>query len=148
MDSPHKTSANYQPNDIEALEADYLYIQPSQLLNAGNGVYTVIDIYKDEIIAQFEGEILTNTESKTRADQGLDVYFINMVDGTTMDSMNTDCFAKFANDAKGFNGSLYLNNAKIGLDDNGNVCLIATKKILSYNEIFCSYGQKYWLNRK
>ena len=33
-------------------------------------------------------------------------------------------------------------------DDNDNVCIIATKKIKSGQEIFCSYGAKYWKKHK
>ena len=67
-----------------------------------------------------------------------------MLDGNIMDSQNTNCFAKYANDAKGFTTSKYKNNAKITLDNDGNVCLKATKKIKAGEEIFCSYGKAYW----
>jgi uncharacterized protein len=131
-------------NTIDIPEADYLYIQQSQIANSGNGLFTAIAIYKDEIISLFQGQILTQTQAKTIAEQGNDKYFINLLDGTIMDSMNTNCFAKYANDASGFSKSDYKNNAKISLDDNQNVCIVATRKIKSGEEIFCSYGKKYW----
>ena len=53
-------------------------------------------------------------------------------------------FAKYANDAEAFKNSIHKNNAKITLDDDDNVCIIATKNIKSASEIFCSYGKKYW----
>ena len=65
-----------------------------------------------------------------------------------MDSMSVKCFAKYANDATGFSKSDFKNNAKISLDDKGNVCLIATRKIKQEEEIFCSYGRKYWQKHK
>ncbi|WP_348661561.1 SET domain-containing protein-lysine N-methyltransferase [uncultured Olleya sp.] len=111
---------------------------------AGNGLYTAIDIYKDEIISIFKGEILDASEAASRVQQNLDRYFINLLDGRIMDSMHTDCFAKYANDSKGKNNSPLKNNAKIGLDDDGNVCIIATKQIVSGEEIFCGYGKQYW----
>ena len=67
-----------------------------------------------------------------------------MIDGTIMDSINTECFAKFANDASGFQQKKFRNNAEIGLDNENNVCLIATKNIKSGAEIFCNYGKRYW----
>jgi hypothetical protein len=67
-----------------------------------------------------------------------------MIDGTIMDSMYIDCFAKYANDAEAFENSEFKNNAKISLDDEHNVCIIAIKNIKSGNEIFCSYGKRYW----
>jgi len=129
---------------IEAPESDYLYIENSQIQNAGKGLFTAIEIYKHEVISIFKGEILTEIEAKIRVENGNDRYFINMIDGTIMDSMYVDCFAKYANDAEAFENSEFKNNSKITLDDDNNVCIIATKNIKSNNEIFCSYGKRYW----
>jgi SET domain-containing protein len=132
------------PLKIDASETDYLYIEISQLPNAGKGLFSAIKIYKNEIISIFKGEILTELEAKIRTDNQLDRYFINMLDGTILDSMNVVCFAKYANDAEAFGKLELQNNAKITLDDENNVCIIATKNIKPYEEIFCSYGKKYW----
>jgi hypothetical protein len=121
-----------------------LYIQDSQITNAGKGLFSAIDIYKDEIISFFKGEILTEIEAKKRAQLGNDKYFMNMLDGSILDAMHSECFAKYANDAEAFSKLEFKNNSKITLDDEDNVCLIATKKIKSGGEIFCSYGAKYW----
>ncbi len=131
---------------IEAEESNYLYTSISQLPNSGNGLLTAINIYKDEIIAVFKGEILTNLQAELRAKKGNNKYFINMIDGTIMDSMKVKCFAKYANDATGLSiqKSGLKNNSKIALDDDNNVCIIASRKIKSGEEIFCSYGKKYW----
>ncbi len=129
---------------IDAPEANYLYIETSQLANAGKGLFTAIRIYKDDIISVFKGEILTESQAKLRIKINQNQYFINMIDGTIMDSISTDCFAKFANDASGFQHKKFRNNAEIALDDEKNVCLIATKNIKSGEEIFCNYGKKYW----
>ena len=134
----------YHSNSIEALESDYLYIQASQLKNAGNGLFTAINIYKHEIISLFKGEILSTIQAELRASTGKDKYFINMVNGTIMDSMKVNCFAKYANDAEGFLKSDFKNNADISLDEDGNVCLIAKRNIKSGLEIFCGYGKVYW----
>lgn len=107
-------------------------------------MFTAIKIYKDEIISVFKGEILTEIEADIRIKNNLDNYFINMIDGTIMDSMNTDCYAKYANDAAAFQNFEFHNNAKIALDDENNVCIIATKNINPSSEIFCSYGKRYW----
>ena len=133
---------------IEAPESDYLYIQDSQITNAGKGLYTAIDIYPNEIISLFKGEILTDKEVQKRVSEGKDRYFINMLDGSILDSMNVDCFAKYANDAEAFSKLEFKNNSKITLDDDDNVCIVATKKIKSKQEIFCSYGVKYWKKHK
>lgn len=131
-------------NIIDADEVDYLYVRLSQLPNAGNGLYTAIDIYKDEIISIFKGEILTEAQIKNRVLQGKDNYFISLLDGTIMDSMTVDCFAKYANDVKGSINSPFKNNTKIALNDNNTVCIIATRNIKSGEELFCGYGIRYW----
>ena len=133
---------------IEAPESDYLYIQDSQITNAGKGLFTAIDIYPNEIISLFKGEILTDKDAQKRVSEGKDRYFINMLDGSILDSMNVDCFAKYANDAEAFSKLEFKNNSKITLDDDDNVCIVATKKIKSQQEIFCSYGVKYWKKHK
>lgn len=131
-------------NKIQAEESDYLYIQTSQLPNSGKGLFTAIAIYKEEIIAVFNGEVLSNKEAAIRSKKGLDTYFMNLLNGTILDCMTTDGFAKYANDACGFSKSDFKNNAKIALDENNQVCLIALKKIKAGDEIFCDYGKNYW----
>lgn len=131
-------------NKIDAPESDYLYINSSQIPNSGTGLFTAITIYKDEIISIFKGKILTENEAKIKIEEGNDKYFINLLDGTIMDSMSAKCFAKYANDATGFSKSDFKNNANISLNEAGNVSLIATRRIKQGEEIFCSYGRKYW----
>jgi SET domain-containing protein len=131
---------------IEAKEADYLFIKESQIENAGKGLFTSINIYKNEIISLFKGKILTDEEAKHKADRGEDRFFINMLDGTIMDSMNVKCFAKYANDAENFVKTGFANNSTITLDENNNVCLAAIRDIKEGEEIFVSYGKKYWRN--
>jgi SET domain-containing protein len=129
---------------IQALESDYLYVATSQLPNSGKGLFTAITIYKDEIISEFKGEIVSDVEAEIRMKNGTDQYFMNLLNGSILDCRNTDCFAKYANDANGFSKSAFKNNAKISLDENQNVCLIAVRKLKSGEEIFCDYGKKYW----
>ncbi|WP_452222493.1 SET domain-containing protein [Lacinutrix salivirga] len=144
MITSNSKNNSIQSNAIDALEADYLYIKSSQIKQAGKGLFTAIDIFKSEIIAIFKGEIITNKEAEARALNNKDRYFINLLDGSIMDSMHTNCFAKYANDAKGLSTSAFKNNAKITLNEEGEVCIKATKKIKNGEEIFCSYGKAYW----
>ena len=132
-------------NAIEAPESDYLYIQPSQIKNAGNGLFTAMEIYEDEIISLFKGEIINNQEAAIRAKQGNDRYFINLLDDTILDSMHTDCYAKYANDAEGLStSSKFKNNTTITLDEDYNVCIKASRNIEPGEELFCGYGESYW----
>jgi SET domain-containing protein len=133
-----------QSHSIDAKESDYLYTQRSQIEHAGDGLFTAIDIYIDEIISLFKGEIISDKESKKRSLRSHDKYFINLLDGSIMDSMHTACYAKYANDAEGFSISGFKNNAEITLDDHDNVCVKALKEIKSGEEVFCGYGKRYW----
>lgn len=139
-----KQYSDASTHKIEAKEPDYLYVQVSQIPGSGDGLFTAIPIYKDEVISIFKGKILSDIEAEHRATSEKDTYFINLPDGTIMDSMTVKCFAKYANDARGFTKTAHRNNAKISLDENGKVCLVATKRIAAGAEIFCGYGKGYW----
>jgi hypothetical protein len=88
-------------NVIDAKESDYLFIQSSQIPASGKGLYTAIDIYKDEVISHFKGEVLSEKQIQYRVNKNQDQYFIAMLDGNILDSKKVNCFAKYANDAKG-----------------------------------------------
>lgn len=135
----------WSSNAIEALEADYLYLEKSQLPDAGMGLYTAIDIYKDEIIAVFIGEIITTEQARELAISNEDQYFINMVNGSILDCKNVAGFAKYANDCKGTMNAKFNNCSKIIMDERNNIAIVATRKIKMGSEIFCDYGKKYWL---
>src|SRR6266540_1879903 len=142
--SSFRKYSNSTAYKIEGKESDYLYIKESQIPDSGNGLFTAIPIYKDEVISIFKGKILSDKEAQYSAINDEDGYFINMPDGTILDSMKVKCFAKYANDALGFVKTRYKNNSKITLDENGNVCIVANRNISAGEEIFCSYGKKYW----
>lgn len=137
---------NELPDTIDAKEKDYLYLKPSGIIGAGSGLFTSIPIYENEVISLFKGEILSNKESALRAKNRMDGYFINMLDGSIMDSKYVACFAKYANDAEAYNKRRFRNNSKISLTENGLVCLVALRDIKISEEIFCSYGKAYWQN--
>jgi hypothetical protein len=132
---------------IEAPETDYLFIKQSQIQNAGNGLFTAIPIFKDEIIAIYTGEVLTNTEANLRAANGNNLYFMSLLNGKILDCLNSTCFAKYANDADGFGSNKFKNNAKITINQKLQICLVAKQKINANQEIFCSYGKHYWSNK-
>lgn len=132
------------PDTIPLAEEEFLYTGVSGLPGAGQGLFTAVTLYKDEVIAIFRGERLSLKEAGARADRGLDRYFMELPDGTTLDAMGVQGFAKFANDAKGSSGTVLRNNAVIALDDGGHVCLRAKRRIRVGEEVLCDYGKRYW----
>ncbi|MDB5272273.1 MAG: hypothetical protein JWO58_640 [Chitinophagaceae bacterium] len=126
---------------------DFLYVQESQIPYSGKGLFISVGKKKGEIIALFKGEVLSFEEAEKRALKNEDGYFINMLNGTILDSMHVECFAKYANDAHGPAKVPFKSNAEIRL--NGTVdsaSLVALRDIREGEEIFCSYGRKYWKN--
>ena len=75
-------------------ESDYLFVKRSQIKGAGKGLFTAIDIFKDEVIAVFKGELIDDEEAFRRADKGKDKYFVIMPDGVVMDSMPVECICQ------------------------------------------------------
>jgi SET domain-containing protein len=142
-----KMFENFDYDKIDIPEEDYLYIQPSQITNAGNGLFTSIDIEKGEIISKFIGEIISNKEAWRRYDLKEDDYFMTLPSGETLDCKRTDCFAKLANDAEGI-PSKFNNNSKIIIDNEENVVLVAIRDIKAGEEIFTGYGRRYWQRNK
>lgn len=136
------------PEIIDAPEAEYLYVQASGIAAAGMGLYTVITIHRGEVIAVFRGELLSAAEAKKRAARSANDYFVTLLDGSTLDSMNSECFAKYANDVEGPGNSRRRNNAVITLDDDEQPCLMALRTIKAGGEVFVSYGKAYWSARK
>ena len=144
----YKSFSNSTTYKIDAKENAYLYVKKSQIPDSGNGLFTAIPIYKDEVIAIFKGEVLSAKEAKHRAFKKDDTFFILLPDGKILDSMHFKCFAKYANDAFGLVRTKYKINSRISINENGNVCLTAIRPILAGEEIFCKYGKEYWRERK
>ena len=142
-----KKFESFDFDSIDLDESEYLYADESQIPNAGKGLYTSIDIEKDEIISKFVGEILSDSEADRRAKDGDDDYFMNLPSGEILDCKLTDCFAKYANDAEGI-PSGFKNNAFISMDDDDNVVLVAKRDISAGEEIFVGYGKNYWDRNK
>lgn len=137
-----------EPLSLDLPESDYLFTQFSRIPLAGKGLFTAIPLHRGEVIAVFEGEHLSASEAEHRARLGNDSYFVTLLDGSTMDSMHTECFAKYANDVEGPGNSRLRNNAVITLSDEDEPCLVATRTIKAGAEVFASYGKAYWAARK
>lgn len=128
-------------------EAEFLEVKESQIPNSGKGLFLCTNKKKGELIALFRGEVLSYEAAEKRALKNEDGYFINMSNGTILDSMHIECFAKYANDAHGIGKSLFRSNAEIQLSGNPDIVyLMAIRDIHAGEEIFTSYGRKYWKN--
>jgi SET domain-containing protein len=138
--------SNNFPDLIDVEEVEYLYIDTSLIIGAGKGLFTAINIHKNEIISIYKGELLQEKSANRRIELGQNDFFMNLPNGKILDAKNTDCFAKYANDANGVQSSSYKNNALITVNHKNQICLVAEVNIKAGSEIFCSYGKAYWIN--
>jgi hypothetical protein len=134
---------------IDAPEWDYLYTAPSQIPDAGLGLFTAIPIYAGEHIARYTGRILTDAVSDQLIAEGEDEYFLLLPDGRILDAgSDVKCAAAYANDACGLVRIGRRNNARFDALDEQHIVLAATRNIKAGEEIFCAYGARYWKKRK
>ncbi len=130
-------------------ESSYLVVKDSQIPRSGKGLFVSVNIAKGELICLYKGEVLSYEEAEQRAARNEDGYFINLGNGTILDSMPVECFAKYANDAHGPSKTTFKSNAEIRLNGSSDTAnLVALRDITAGEEIFCSYGRKYWKNQK
>jgi hypothetical protein len=147
-------------NRDEVTKAVKVLIARSNLRNGNHGLYALSKFLIGEIITEYDGTITeydSDNESKYRI--GVE-YKYNKVDGKrvqvtskvidgdpSITTKNLLKLAAYANDARPNNEH---NNAKfVNCNDNGyKVLLVATKEIEEFDEIFVSYGERYFDEEK
>jgi hypothetical protein len=139
-----KIFKDFDFDHIDIPEECYLFIRKSSIAGAGDGLFTCIDIFKNEIVSVFKGVIINLKEAEKIKKSGNHQYFMDLPSGRVFDTSNTHCYAKYANDSI---GNISKNNAVISMDGK-TVVLVAIKKIKAGSEIFTSYGNKYWGTRQ
>lgn len=122
----------------------HLYIETSQIPNAGMGLFTNVRIPKGENIVEYKGRKTTWQDVKEKEVDNLYIMYVS--DDNVIDAgKHKKQLARYANDAKGLTKVAHLkNNAHFVHDDKGRVYLEATRDILPQEEIFVSYGKEYW----
>jgi len=122
-----------------------LKVKKSTLPGAGKGLFTMRDIRKDEIVCEYEGELITWNDAIERNDKGKGgyVYYIN--DKTCIDAFYyKKTFGRYANDAAGLARIPGLRNNAVYDEKKKKVFIKATRNIPAGSEVFVSYGRAYW----
>jgi hypothetical protein len=136
-----KRTAHTQKCWIHLSRQDNLRIKPSNIPNAGKGLFAwKKPIARNTLISKYTGRKLSKKELDKKYGKGRADYAICNQRGRCVDSTyTTDAAARFVNDSK---GTSFGNNSKI----NGKQIfkLKATRAIPANNEIFTSYGREYW----
>jgi len=133
---------------LERIETKSLYVDKSTIPNAGQGLFAKRDFKKGEMICNFRGDLIDNEELAKRDVGGeRSHYFIEIRPDLTLDVYNSNCMARYANDAEGNEKIGKSNNSEINLNrkDSG-AFIVATRDIKAGEEIFLSYGEQYWKN--
>ena len=131
----------------EVVDPALLFVKVSTLPNCGKGLFTKVDIKKGSLIVEYKGEKITWAEGLKRNENHAfqSPYLFYITAKNCIDAEYTlDALARYANDAKGYTNSNFNNNAQITFDEHHHICLIATRNIKAGEEIFCSYGKRYW----
>ncbi len=127
-----------------ALYEKHLEVKPSQIPNAGNGLFTNVFIPKGENIVEYKGRITTWKEVSEQDNNNL--YIMHVTDKHVIDaSKNKKAFARYANDANGLTKIKGLKNNGIYVhDDENRVFIEAKRDIQAGEEILVGYGSDYW----
>lgn len=128
-----------------------LNVEPSNIKNAGNGIFTYKDINKETLIGYYEG-ILKKASKECVGDYSFSLSKSYYIDARSYPRS----YIAMINDA---HGSKFKNNCEFRIelhDKNGKkykcherkISLWSLKKIKSGSELFASYGENYWESRK
>ena len=131
---------------------DYiLVVKDSGIPNAGLGLFTESDIKKGSLVIEYEGDIMTMKEVRERYGERIQeapyLYFVSYK--KCVDALyNMESFARYANDAEGFEIVEGLKNNAEFTNIRGVPYIKATRNIKAGSEIFVSYGGDYWKIKK
>ena len=131
-------------NLYQGIYVDGLFVKKSNLIEAGNGLFTTIDIPKNTIIGYYKGKIYNNE----------DEYIHSKTDGMYMwenDKNNTSSFYIDARDIDSSNILRYVNDFRT--DEGNNLDIVRTSGHMYYktrqdikagSELYINYGDYYW----
>lgn len=120
-----------------------LRIKPSQIDDAGFGLYATRRFAKNEKIDDYSGEKLTREEIGERYDGARGEYVLCRSERECFDAAKTSAsYARFANSTRGT--SLRPNARFTRGSARGFPILRASRPITNGSEIFASYGRDYW----
>lgn len=125
-----------------ALLEKYLQVKPSTIPGAGMGLFTTIDIIKNQKIIEYKGRIRTWKEVEDK-DGNYYIFYVN--DNHVIDAQRRKkSLARYINDARGFRKIKGLTNNAEFICDGLRVFVYAKKRITAGSEIFVGYGKEYW----
>lgn len=126
-----------------ALLEKELYVAISGIPQAGQGLFTRIDIAKDTKIVEYKGKI--SKWSEVDSQDGLNPYIYYVNEDHVIDaSKRKKSLARYINDAKGSQKIKGIGNNAEYIEEGNRVFVVATKRIPAGSEILVGYGKEYW----
>jgi len=123
-----------------------LEVKKSKIKGSGKGLFTKVHIKKGKLINQFTGKLIKNEKVEELNNNNKLLYLIEWDEKHTLNVENSNCLAKYANDAEGIKKTKgFSNNSEICFEKN-KLFLRAIKDIEAGEEIYVSYGKEYWDN--
>lgn len=142
-------------NLYQGIYVDGLIVKKSNLIEAGNGLFTTIDIPKNTIIGYYKGKIYNNEDeyihSKTDGIYMWENDYYNRKNNEEDDKNNTSSFYIDARDIDSSNILRYVNDFRT--DEGNNLDIVRTsghmyyktkKDIRAGSELYINYGDYYW----
>lgn len=119
-----------------------LSVRPSQIPNAGMGLYTEEAISAGTLIVEYTGEITTWDAVKSDW-KNMYIYFVN--DDHVINAKDQpESYGRYANDAQGLTHSKNLSNNCEFANIDGRIYIKALKNIAANEELLVAYGEDYW----
>ncbi len=126
-----------------ALLEKHLIVKKSTIPGSGLGLFTKVDIPKETHIVEYKGRITSWKEADH--DDGNNFYLFYIKRYHVIDARPyKKAFARYANDANGFQKVKGLKNNSTYALDGLKAFLESTRDIKAGEEIFVDYGKKYW----
>ena len=120
-----------------------LFVQTSQLPNAGQGLFTKVAIPKGTYIIEYTGKVSSWKDVDHEGGFNSYIYFMNR-NHVINASKTKAALARYANDARGLVKVKGLTNNAVYEEEGKKVYIRAMKDIEAGEEIFVRYGKEYW----
>ncbi len=122
-------------------------VKKSKIPNAGKGLFAKATFKRGEPILEYTGEQITWAECQKRNEalDGVGAYYFYISERKCVDALyRLDSMARYANDAAGFARIPGIRNNSRFEIIKGKPFIVASRTILSGDEIYVGYGREYW----
>lgn len=127
---------------VMALLEKHLFVKPSTIPGAGNGLFTKVNIPKGARVVEYKGRRTVWSQVKNDSDNYY-LYTINR--NHVIDARRTmSALARYANDAKGLTRVKGVTNNAVYVNEGTRAFIETTKPIPAGAEILVDYTKPYW----